>query len=127
MKRKGFILFEIIIGLFFLGILAVSILPLLGFSFNTIRNIRYKDEMNYIGEMVVEKLKSSSESTLRTIADLDSFGEVNYEDEDFNTSIYQCKLVKQYSSEGFIEYTVFVYIRDDINVQPVQYKSSTKK
>ncbi len=127
MKRKGFILFEIIIGLCFLGILSVVILPSLGFSFNTVRSIRYRDEMNYIGEMVVEKLKSRSESAMKMLADLDDFGEIIYEDEDLDTSTYRCKLVKNYSSEGFIEYTVYIYLKDDKNVQPVQYKSSTRK
>lgn len=127
MKREGSILIEAIIGLFFLGLLATSILPLLGFSFNNIKNIRHRDEMNYIGEMVAEKLKSKSASAIKTISDLDDIGEIIYEDGDFDTSLYRCKLVKLYSSEGFIEYIVIIESKDDINVKTVQYKSSVTK
>ncbi len=127
MKRNGFILVEALLGLFFIGLLATSVLPLLSFSFNNVRTIKYRDEMNYIGEMVAEKLKSESEFALKTISDLIAFGEVNYEDDDFDKSKYRCKLVNLYSSSRFIEYMVIVESKDGANVKSVQYISSTKR
>lgn len=58
MGKKGFTLIESIIGLFLLGLIAVTTLPIINSSFITLRNHDTKLQMVYTGEMVIEKIKA---------------------------------------------------------------------
>lgn len=108
MKNKGFILLEIIIGLFFIGIIATTFLPILTLSINNLNRVRDRDEMNYIGEMVVEKFKSRSPQVKSIISELDIDGEVDYIDDDFDTGKYSCKITKLNTSDSLLEFLVNV-------------------
>lgn len=127
MKRVGFMLLEVIIGLFFIGIIASVMLPLLSFSFNNVRRIRDRDEMNYIGEMVIEKLKAGTSSMEDVISDLEDIGEAKYEDDDFDTSKYECSIFRIKNSERFLEFRVHVKYKDKVNSHYVEYKASIQK
>lgn len=125
--RTGFILAEVILGLFFMGLFSITFLPLIGYSFNNIKNIRYRDEMNYIGEMVVEKIMSKNKDIDTVISDLDISGEVNYTDEDFDSSKYSVRIIKEGDSSGLLEFSVIVQTKEKDNDRNVIFKSSIPK
>ena len=127
MKNKGYSLIEIIISLFFIGLLSTIFVPILTISARNLSVVKDKNEMNYIGEMVLEKLKTATEEIQRTIKELDSIGEVNYIDEDFDTNKYICTIKKTYSSLGLIEIIVRVELIDQENNIYVEYKGSIPK
>ncbi|MCQ4921611.1 type II secretion system GspH family protein [Tissierella carlieri] len=58
MGKKGFTLVETVLGLFLLGLIAVTVLPIINSSFIRLRNNKLRMEMIYIGEMSVEKIKA---------------------------------------------------------------------
>ena len=111
MKLKGYILMEIIMGIFLVGIFAMMVFPLITFSFNNINRIKHRDEMNYIGEMVVEKVKSRQDQIMVFINELEILDEITYIDDDFNSDKYFCKLIKKYSSRRFLEFLVHVELK----------------
>lgn len=125
--RTGFILAEVILGLFFMGLFSITFLSLIGYSFNNIKNIRYRDEMNYIGEMVVEKIMSKNKDIDTVISDLDISGEVNYTDEDFDSSKYSVRIIKEGDSSGLLEFSVIVQTKEKDNDRNVIFKSSIPK
>lgn len=112
-------------GVFLIGILAAMVFPLISFSFNNINRIRNRDEMNYIGEMVVEKIKSRQGPVRGFINELESADEVDYIDDDFDQDKYYCKLIKKYSSERFMEFLVHVELKD--GSEYVLYEASFSK
>lgn len=111
MKLKGFILMEIIMGIFLVGIFVMMVSPLITFSFNNINRIKNRDEMNYIGEMVVEKVKSRQDQIMVYINKLETLDEITYIDDDFDSDKYFCKLIKKYSSGRFLELLVHVELK----------------
>ena len=112
MKNKGFVFLEIIIGLFFIGIIASVFLPILTSSINNLNRVRDRDEMNYIGEMVVEKFKSGSPQVKSIISELDVDGEVDYIDNDFDADKYSCKITKLNTSDSLLEFLVSVHNKE---------------
>lgn len=58
MNKKGFTLIEVIMGLCLLGLISVTILPIIGTSSKLTSKNFEKMEVTYLGEMVVENLKS---------------------------------------------------------------------
>lgn len=61
MEKKGFTLVEVIISLFLLGLLTITIFPILETSVAMVDKNNVKLEMIYIGEMTIEKLKAFKE------------------------------------------------------------------
>lgn len=58
MERKGFTLIEVLIGIFILGLISVTFLPLIGNSAKLSSENFQGIEMDYLGEMIIEKLKA---------------------------------------------------------------------
>lgn len=58
MKRKGFTLIEVLMGLCLLGLISVMILPIIGNSSRLSSKNSEKIEMAYVGEMIIENLKA---------------------------------------------------------------------
>lgn len=125
MKKEGFVLLDVIIGLFYLGIIAVVLVPLLSSSYNNLSKINERDEMNFIGEMVIEKIKSKSDDMIMVINVLDNKGEVDYLDNDFDVEKYNCKIIRTYSTKELLEFIVKVGLNHDS--QYVEYKASVPK
>lgn len=59
--KKGFTLIQALFGLFLLGLISVTIIPILTSSLLSINKSMIKLEMNYIGEMSIERIKSFDE------------------------------------------------------------------
>ncbi|NLW22388.1 MAG: type II secretion system protein [Tissierellia bacterium] len=58
MKKKGFLLIEILMGLFLLGIVSVTCLPILNAGIDNIKLNRKKVDMVFIAESTIEQIKS---------------------------------------------------------------------
>lgn len=58
MKKKGFTLIEVMMGLFLLGLIGATVLPIINTSFLRLNNKKIKMEMIHIGEMVIERIKA---------------------------------------------------------------------
>ena len=58
MGEKGFLLIEVLIGLFLFGIIVVICLPILGNSLGNIRLVKTKMDMVYVAESTMEQIKS---------------------------------------------------------------------
>lgn len=127
MKRKGSILIEAILGLCFIGIISTYMLPLLSFSFNSVKDIRYMDEMSYIGEMVVEKMKSKRASIDEVISNLVLTGKVEYVDNTFDERRYCVEIIKEEESAELLEYSVIVKTKGGESGKEIIYKSSIRK
>lgn len=56
--RKGFTLIEAIIGICLLGLVAVTVIPIINSAFAGFYKQRIKAEMIYVGESTIEKIKS---------------------------------------------------------------------
>lgn len=126
MKRKGTILLEVIIGLFFIGILASICLPILTTALVNFNRIENRYEMNYIGELIVEKLKSPSQENMDVLQIVDLEGSVNYICDEFDSDKYSCEIKKIKSSANLLE--ILVKISDNKGKENyVEYKASIPK
>lgn len=125
--NRGFTLVEIICALALIGIITVSFFPIMNTSLKNISSLKNKNEMSYIGEMVVEKLKSPSDEAKSTLNSLDTNGVVDYVDDDFDSQKYNCKLIKLNSSDKLIEFNVKIELKGLEDGFNVEYRASIPK
>ncbi|MBU5426679.1 type II secretion system GspH family protein [Tissierella pigra] len=121
MKRKGFTLVEVIMGLFLLGLIFATILPIMSTSFLRLNNQKMRIEMIHLGEMVVERIKAFKEESSESITIYD----VNVEDlieefkkdkiveiilpEDKSSERYSLKIIKDEKFNNLWLLSVYVY------------------
>ena len=58
MREKGFLLIEVLMGLFLLGLITVTCLPILNTASNNLRLVKDKMDMLFIAQSTVEHIKS---------------------------------------------------------------------
>ena len=58
MKRNGFTLIEVLVGLCLLGLVSVTVLPIITTTSKLSNNNFKRMEMDYLGEMIIENLKA---------------------------------------------------------------------
>lgn len=132
--KRGFTLVETILGLCLLGLITVTVLPIINSSLNRIRNHNTKIEMIYLGEMVIEKIKAFDIEKgvdmfiydtkvvdiielFKTESKIELTLPQNKTEEKFII-----KLTKKEKSERLWELTVFVYEdKEGSNVSNVKY------
>ncbi|WMM26934.1 prepilin-type N-terminal cleavage/methylation domain-containing protein [Tissierella sp. MB52-C2] len=121
MKRKGFTLIEVIMGLFLLGLIAATILPKINISHLRLSNQNIKMEMIHMGEMVIERIKAFKEDSSEPI----SIYNVKIEDlieefkkdkiveiilpKDKNSEKYSLKIIKDEKFDNLWLLSVYVY------------------
>ncbi|MDR7856130.1 prepilin-type N-terminal cleavage/methylation domain-containing protein [Tissierella sp.] len=134
--KKGFTLVETLIGLCLLGLIAVTVLPIINSSFYRTSIHNTKIEMIYLGELVVEKIKAYDiEKGIDTsiydtrVLDIIKLFQVNDNVEmiipqsQINEK-YNIKIIKKEKSERLWELSVFVYEnKEGSKVDNVQYKA----
>ena len=125
--KKGFLFIEVLVGLFILGLVAVTCLPILNLSLNNFTRIKDKSEMHYIGEMVLEKFKSKDDYIVDLMAQLETVDAVDYSDNSFDSDKYSCQLVRLKSTHKLLEFKVIVNKQDQENNSYVEYKASIPK
>lgn len=58
MNRRGFILLEVLLGMFLLGIISVTFLPLISSAQNNLYLLETKNDMKYFAETILERIKA---------------------------------------------------------------------
>ena len=129
MKRKGFTLIEVIVGMFLIGLVATLGLPIMQNSFNNYNRVKENKQMIYLCEMVVERLRGK-DSSLEDI-----FNDLEYKDEISLSTIgstdlgkYKCKIIKTKAHEMYMNLDVRIYIENEMGNSPyVEYKTVIKR
>lgn len=136
MERRGFTLVEVILGLFLLGLISVTTLPIVTSSLMNISKSKIKMEMNYIGEMAIERIKSYNEESSTDLYIFDKKlseivecfrnpgpSEVTISKEMENGK-YLLKIIKDQRSDILWEISVYVYHDEEgSNLNHVEYKT----
>lgn len=136
MKKKGFTLIEVLLGLCLLGLISVTTLPILTTSLLNINKSKIKLEMNYIGEMSIERIKSfDKESPSEPYIFDKKVREIIEEFEDPGTSEvtlgqerngenYRLKIIKEERNNRLWEIGVYVYHdKERGSLNHVEYKT----
>lgn len=134
--KKGFTLIEALMGLCLLGLISVTVLPIISSSFIRLRNHNTKIEMIYIGEMVVEKIKafdigdgfdaSIYDTNISEIIDLFKSKDTVeiFVPKKKNSEEYSIKIIKKQKCDGLWILLVYVYHNNEgDNVSHVEYKA----
>ncbi len=58
MNKRGILLIHVLLGLFLLGLVTVTCLPILNTALNNFRLVNIKKDMIFIAESVIEQIKS---------------------------------------------------------------------
>lgn len=136
MARKGFTLVESILGLFLLGLITVTTLPIIYSSFATFKNHNIRLEMMYIGEMAIEKIKaynidSKSDlyiydvavSELIELFSLNNSIEVNLPKKE-NSEKFSLKIIKDEKLDSLWMLSVYVHHnKEGSNISNVEYRA----
>lgn len=129
MKRKGFTLIELIVGIFLIGLISTVGLPMIQNTMSNYNRVKEKQEMLYLCEMVVERLRAKDNNLHDIFIELDSSNEI------ILTKIgasdlgkYKCRISKSKETEAFINLDVRIYIDNEMrSSQYVEYKTVVKK
>lgn len=134
--KKGFTLIEALMGLALLGLISVTILPIVNSSFIILNNHNLKLEMMYVGEMAVEKIKafdmdiSSGAAIYDTeVSEIIDLFKSNDKVEIIiprkeNSEKYLIKIIKKNKSEDLWTIHVYVYQnKEGGSISHVEYKA----
>ncbi|MCK9442984.1 MAG: type II secretion system GspH family protein [Tissierellaceae bacterium] len=136
MKRKGFTLIEVMMGLFLLGLVSATVLPIFNTTFMNINKQRQKAEMLYASEMAIEKLKAynpqSSVNLYIYNTDVKEIIQLFYDNDRVDVEIseggeYTIKIVKEDKSKFLWFIEVFVYNKDWGNKNHVELEAYLQK
>ena len=58
MNRRGFILLEVLLGMFLLGIISVTFLPIINSAQKNLCLLETKNDMKYFAETILERIKA---------------------------------------------------------------------
>lgn len=124
MKNKGFVLVDVLVGLFFIGLVSVLSLPLLSSSYSNYGSIKARTEMNYLGESIYERLCAKDEYSSELIEKLNLRDEVIFEDlDDYYLEKYHASVVNLNNCESFLDIKIVIKSNaDGGNVSDVEFK-----
>lgn len=135
--KKGFTLIEVMLGLFLLGLITVSVLPITNGAFFNLQKQKNSYDMVYAAEMIIEKLKAydGNSSSKSYIFDVEisqiieefrgnNYVEVNFDEEEYE---YPIKLIKNDKSDLLWTIMVLVYNRDGGKSEFVELKAYITK
>ena len=80
MKKRGFALIDVIVGLFLMGLVVVIAIPILSSTYGNYGNLNTLTEMTYLAEGIYERLNSLDDYSQELIQDLLENDEVVYRD-----------------------------------------------
>lgn len=127
MKRKGYVLLEILVGIFLIGLISTTYFPIITSSFRNFNRIKDRTEMIYIAEMVAERLKVDKELSKEIIPKLEGQTSIDFEDENIDDIKYKCTLQKINSSNRMIDLNINISTKDQENKFNVYLKTSIPK
>lgn len=135
--KKGFYLIEVIIGLFLLGLITVSILPLNNIIIFNLKNQKHKYNMLYIAEMAIERILSYNNEYSNNLLIYDvevgelikEFNKDNYVEIllDKDEYEYPIKIIKNDKSDTLWHVRVLVYNKSGEESYNVELKAYIPK
>lgn len=128
LKRKGSLFFDILFGIFIVGLVSIFLFPVLNSILNQSIRIKEKNEMNYIAESVVEKLYSLGPKS-QVFKELESFNEVEFMDfYSDSKEKFRCTIIKENHNELLWELRILVYPKGEEGSKTnVEYKAIIPK
>lgn len=129
MKNQGFALVDILVGLFFVGFIAVLSLPLLTSSYSNYGKINARTEMSYLGESIYERLSAKGEYSRELLGELESGGIVDFLDlDDYYLEKYKVYISNENECENFIDIKIVIQSNyHGGNIGDVEFKASLLK
>lgn len=129
MKRKGFTLIEVIVGLCLLGLVSTVGFPIIQNSIGNYNRVKERQHMYYLCEMVVERLRSKDDALDYIIRDLEGKSELNTSNiGETDLGEYICKIVKTKETAVLMNIVVRIYVDSEMgNSQYVEYKAVIKR
>lgn len=135
--KRGFTLIETIMGLFLLGLITVTVLPMTTGAFYNLNKQKTRYEMVYMGEMVVEKIKAYDFETENKLFIYDveigqiiqefrgnDYVEIDLDKKDYE---YPIRIRKEDKSDLLWCLTVLVYNGDGGKLDNVELKAYLPK
>lgn len=109
MKRKAYSLVEILVGLFILGLITTTVMPIIHTSFNSLGRAGEKMEMLHLAEEVAENLRGKPENYQALLEELEEKEKVTFTDlsEKYREK-YGCQLIDMGSSDKFWKLKILV-------------------
>ena len=136
MSRRGFTLIEVIVGLALLGLISITIIPILNSSILNIIKSKIRLEMSYIGEKAIERIKAYDEEENNeglifdtNISDIiDSFRKSDKVDislyKEKKGEKYKLQIIKEDRPNGLWMMNIYVYHnKEGSNLPHVEYKT----
>lgn len=112
-SSKGYVFLEVVLGIALLGLVVVTALPLLNYSYRGYERIISRVEMTYIGEKLSEELRSDNiyfKSLLENFKDGEEVEYFELEEEDLQK--YGCKIINMGDNEYLWELKIIVYSKN---------------
>lgn len=135
--KRGFTLIEVIMGLFLLGLIIVSVLPIANGAFYNLSKQKTRYNMIYTGEMVVERIKAFDCETSKELFVYDveigqlieefrgnDYIEISLDKEGYD---YPIKIIKENKSDSLWKIAVIVYNKDGGKSDSVELKAYLPK
>jgi len=129
LRKKGYIFLDVIVGIFLLGLVTVTSLPILASSFNNFNKINMYSEINYLGEHIFERLSSYDEYSKDFLLKLEEEGEIFFLDLDnYYLEKYDCKVINTGINEYLWEFKIVIYPKENKgNYNHEEFKGSIPK
>jgi sensor histidine kinase YesM len=109
MKKRGFALIDVIVGLFLMGLVVVIAIPILSSTYGNYGNLNTLTEMTYLAEGIYERLNSLDDYSQELIQDLLENDEVVYRDlNNRHKDRYQSKILCLDYDENFIDVLIVI-------------------
>ena len=129
MKRKGFTLIEVIMGLFLIGLIATILMPIVQNSIGNYNKVKERQQMLYLCEMVVERLRAKDSNLDSIFQDLEDNNQIIISTiGETDLGKYKCSISKTKETTIFMNLDVRIYIDSEMgSSQYVEYKTVIKR
>ena len=129
MKRKGFTLIEVIMGLFLIGLIATILMPIVQNSIGNYNKVKERQQMLYLCEMVVERLRAKDSNLDSIFQDLEDNNQIIISTiGETDLGKYKCSISKTKETTIFMNLDVRIYIDNEMgSSQYVEYKTVIKR
>lgn len=129
MRKRGFTLIELIVGLAIIGLISTVGFPIINNSFMNYARVKQEQHMAYLCEMTVERLRGKDSALDNIFSTLESSDEVIVSQIGLtHLENYKCKITKIKESEFTMNLAVKIFIDNEMrNKSYVEYKTVIKK
>ncbi len=117
---------DVIVGLFFIGLITSLSFPLLASSYSNYGKIIASTEMNYLGESIYERLSSKDDYSMAIIEELTLSNETIFDDlDDYYLEKYEAVIIKRDYCENFLDISIIIKSNSHGgNISDVEFKGT---